>query len=195
MKRPALLAFLLSSMLVCAVAGGATSVRSSVPDVKLRLARVPDKEGKPVSVSADGKFRVTDVKPGTWTLTVTVGENYLETWITQELKKRGWKRGAAPEVQAKTPVGKGGGKGKFAEGGAHEFRVVARDGSGDQHLLLFELFATVENTDNKGGKDGGRYRKPMRWHHVRRGLSFKFDIGEKSKGVIEGSLERVVTVE
>lgn len=172
------------------------AVRQPVSDVQLSLAKVPNhKEGKPLSIGADGRFRFEGATAGTWTMTVSVPDDYLEKWIAAELKRRNWKRGDPVPAKGSAAVAKKekGGK-KASEGGAKEFRVLASDGKGVTHQLEFSLFVTVEKTENKGGASGD-YAKPMRWQHLKRGLSFKFDIGKRSGGVIAGVVERVVVVD
>lgn len=171
--------------------------RQPVSDVRLSLARVPGhREGKIVPIGADGRFRVEGATAGTWTMTVSVPDDYLEKWIAADLKRRNWKRGevAAAKGVAAADSKKGKGGKKASEGGAKEFRVLAVDDQGAPHQLEFSLFVTVEKTENKGGPSGN-YSKPMRWQHLERGLSFKFDVGKRSGGVITGVVERVVAVD
>lgn len=191
MRRPALWTLLLSSLLVCA-AEASTTMRTAARGVQLRLARVPDREGKPVKLDSSGRFRLAGARSGTWTLIVTAPGDYLDVWVGEELKKRGWTRGEPPAKQVRA-AGAAQKEMPDPQAGAHDFLVVAHDAKGQRHVLQFAMVATVENTNIQG--DGGRYSKPMRWHHLKQGLSFKFGIGEQAGGIIEGSVERIVTVD
>lgn len=193
MKRLAL-ATLLVSVLVGPAVLAATSSRAAVPGVDVRLARVPDRIGKPVTVDAQGRFRLEGVKKGTWTLTLTLADDYLEKWIAAELKKLEWKRGPAPVKKTDSNVAAQAPEGKFTEGGSREYRVLATDAEGREHHLEFEMVVTVENVIGDGGATGA-YVKHMRWHQLTGGNSFKFHAGKDANGVITGTVERVLTID
>lgn len=202
MKRS--VAWTLLSFLALAAYAGSSTTRQAPTDVSLTLSRVPHRgKFKPVKVGADGRFRLEEAMPGTWTMTVSVPEGYLDRWIDSELKRRDWKRGGAAPAAVKVAAegaaagaaeGAAEAKGLAKESGARNVRITASDAKGVEHQLEFSMVVSVEKTEESGSRDG-TYVKPMRWHQLEQGLQFKFSVGERAGGMITGKVERVLTID
>jgi hypothetical protein len=160
-------------LVLFAVSAGlsAEEKRTGVSDATLHAYLTPGRQRVPVELKPDGTFTLPDIKPGTWTLEVDLGNDFLDNWVTEELKSRGWQGGGSGHARGERYV------------------VKALDGEGNPHEMTFQLFTTVFNTENKGD-----YVKTMRWQHADR-LSFKFEMGDEAGGKLSGKIERVVTVD
>lgn len=159
-------------LLGAGLALGADVTRKGIPDATLQAYLTPGRVRQEVKVGKDGSFKLADIEHGTWTLEVTLPDEFLEKWVEEELEARNWKR-----------------TGEAGEGRGERYAIQALDERDVLHDLTFEVFTTVLNTENKGD-----YAKQMRWQHAKH-LSFKFSMGPTSGGVLAGRVEKVLTVD